>query len=238
MGPVVVHKDDREVELSRQGRIRYYLNHQIHKDTPLQQWLVFSHELRTKSGKHRHQGGLVIYVIEGRGYSMVDGERWEWEDGDLHAAAAAARRRGAPALQPRPREAVDLDRVHQHADQRASRPRDDANARFTGVPRLGRLQAPVVVALGHRRQSVGDLRPVLGVVVAREHVAVGRPGEQREAARDRRRRSSPRCSAADRRAARCWHRPRSAPRSRDCAIVAVGALWTCATCRGSSPRRP
>jgi gentisate 1,2-dioxygenase len=25
----------------------------------------------------------VIYVIEGRGYSMVDGERWEWEAGDL-----------------------------------------------------------------------------------------------------------------------------------------------------------
>ena len=83
MGPVVIHKDDREVEQSRQGRIRYYLNHQIHKDTPLQQWLVFSHELRTASGKHRHQGGLVIYVIEGRGYSMVDGERWEWEAGDL-----------------------------------------------------------------------------------------------------------------------------------------------------------
>ena len=67
-GPIVIHKDDREVELSRQGRIRYYLNHQIHKDTPLQQWLVFSHELRTTSGKHKHQGGLVIYVIEGRGY--------------------------------------------------------------------------------------------------------------------------------------------------------------------------
>ena len=83
MGPVVIHKDDREVELSRQGRIRYYLNHQIHKDTPLQQWLVFSHELRTTSGKHKHQGGLVIYVIEGHGYSMVDGERWEWEAGDL-----------------------------------------------------------------------------------------------------------------------------------------------------------
>lgn len=82
-GPVVIHKKDRQVELSRQGRIRYYLNHQIHKDTPLQQWLVFSHELRTRSGKHRHQGGLVIYVIEGRGYSIVDGERWEWEAGDL-----------------------------------------------------------------------------------------------------------------------------------------------------------
>ena len=82
MGPVVIPGRPRGRAL-RQGRIRYYLNHQIHKDTPLQQWLVFSHELRTTSGKHKHQGGLVIYVIEGRGYSMVDGERWEWEAGDL-----------------------------------------------------------------------------------------------------------------------------------------------------------
>jgi quercetin dioxygenase-like cupin family protein len=82
-GPVVIRKKDRPVELSRQGRIRYYLNHQTYKDTPLQQWLVFTNELRTRSGKHRHQGGLVIYVIEGRGYSMVDGERWDWEEGDL-----------------------------------------------------------------------------------------------------------------------------------------------------------
>jgi quercetin dioxygenase-like cupin family protein len=82
-GPVVVRKDDREVELSRQGRIRYYLNHQIHPDTPLQQWLVFTHELRTQSGKHRHQGGLVIYVIDGKGYSIVEGERLDWEKGDL-----------------------------------------------------------------------------------------------------------------------------------------------------------
>jgi quercetin dioxygenase-like cupin family protein len=82
-GPVVIRKRDRDVELSRQGRIRYYLNHQVYKETPLQQWIVFTHELRTQSGKHRHQGGLVIYVIEGKGYSIVEGERWDWEKGDL-----------------------------------------------------------------------------------------------------------------------------------------------------------
>lgn len=82
-GPVVIRSTDREFELSRQGRIKYYLNHLVHKETPLQQWLVFTHEIRTQSGKHRHQGGLVIYVIEGKGYSIVEGERWEWEAGDL-----------------------------------------------------------------------------------------------------------------------------------------------------------
>jgi gentisate 1,2-dioxygenase len=44
---------------------------------------VFSHDLKTQSGKHRHQGGLVIYVITGKGYSVVDGERVDWQAGDL-----------------------------------------------------------------------------------------------------------------------------------------------------------
>jgi gentisate 1,2-dioxygenase len=35
------------------------------------------------SGKHRHQGGIMLYVIEGEGYTVVDGEKVEWEKGDL-----------------------------------------------------------------------------------------------------------------------------------------------------------
>ena len=68
--------------LTRQGRLRTYLGLTI-KDTPLQEWVVFTHEIRTMSGKHRHQGGLIIYVIDGTGYSVVDGERVDWEKGDL-----------------------------------------------------------------------------------------------------------------------------------------------------------
>jgi gentisate 1,2-dioxygenase len=41
------------------------------------------HEIHTKSGRHKHQGGLVIYVLEGVGYSVVDGERIDWSKGDL-----------------------------------------------------------------------------------------------------------------------------------------------------------
>lgn len=82
-GPVVVKKSDRQYEVNRQGRLIYYLDPITHKDTPLQDWHVFSHDIRTHSGKHRHQGGLVIYVLEGRGYSVVDGERVNWKKGDL-----------------------------------------------------------------------------------------------------------------------------------------------------------
>ena len=44
---------------------------------------MFVQDIRVHSGKHRHQGGLVIYIIQGEGYSIVDGERHDWEAGDL-----------------------------------------------------------------------------------------------------------------------------------------------------------
>ncbi|MFZ9500092.1 MAG: cupin domain-containing protein [Beijerinckiaceae bacterium] len=82
-GQVVVSLDDREYFNTKQGKLLYYINAEIHKNTCLLDWRVFTHSLISHSGKHRHQGGLVIYVIEGKGYSIVDGERVDWEAGDL-----------------------------------------------------------------------------------------------------------------------------------------------------------
>jgi quercetin dioxygenase-like cupin family protein len=82
-GPIVIRKSEREVFMARQGRLRFYLDPLYYTNVPLLMWKVFTHEIRTKSGKHRHQGGLLIYVLEGKGYSIVDGERWDWEKGDL-----------------------------------------------------------------------------------------------------------------------------------------------------------
>ena len=81
-GRIVVRLVDCPQGLSRQGRLRFYL-HRAVEDTVLRDWSVFTHEVRTHSGKHRHQGGLVIYVIDGKGYSVVDGERIDWAKGDL-----------------------------------------------------------------------------------------------------------------------------------------------------------
>ena len=82
-GSIVVRSEDRPLQVNRQGTLRYYLAPLSYPDTPLQDWLVFENHVRTHSGKHRHQGGLVIYVIEGEGYSVVDGERVDWKSGDL-----------------------------------------------------------------------------------------------------------------------------------------------------------
>ena len=82
-GRIVLRLEDCKQEQTRQGLLRPYLDPFAITDTPLRHWAVFTHEVRTKSGKHRHQGGLIIYVIEGKGYSVVNGERVEWEKGDL-----------------------------------------------------------------------------------------------------------------------------------------------------------
>ena len=52
-------------------------------DTAVQTWYVFQSKQYTHSGKHIHQGGVVLFVLEGRGYTVMDGVRHDWEEGDL-----------------------------------------------------------------------------------------------------------------------------------------------------------
>ncbi len=66
----------------RQGLIRTYC-HDSMKDLAADKWAIFVHEIKTHSGKHRHQGGLTIFVLSGKGYTVVDGVRHDWDPGDL-----------------------------------------------------------------------------------------------------------------------------------------------------------
>ena len=86
-GDVVVRGKGNPFIQDRQGLVRHYLLQSRYTGEPvktaLDDWIVFVQEVRVHSGKHRHQGGLVIYVLEGEGHSVVDGERLDWEPGDL-----------------------------------------------------------------------------------------------------------------------------------------------------------
>ena len=79
---VVIRDSDRPWEQTKQGLLKHFL-HPDMKDTALQDWLFFMQTIKTHSGRHRHQGGLAIYVIEGQGYTTVNGQRVDWEEGDL-----------------------------------------------------------------------------------------------------------------------------------------------------------
>lgn len=82
-GKVVIHENDREWEPSRQGRLKYYLHPIAFTDSILRDWQIFKQDIRKHSGSHRHQGGLVIFCLEGRGYTVMEGVRYDWKAGDL-----------------------------------------------------------------------------------------------------------------------------------------------------------
>src|SRR5229473_239643 len=86
-GRVVVRGEEMPWSMSRQALVKHYLWPSRYSGGEpidvLDDWNVFVQDIRVHSGKHRHQGGLVIYIIEGEGYSVVDGERHDWQAGDL-----------------------------------------------------------------------------------------------------------------------------------------------------------
>ncbi len=82
-GRIVLRANEQPWEQSRMGRLKWFVSRAADTGSALHQWLVFAHDIRSHSGKHRHQGGLAIFVLDGAGYTEVDGERLDWEAGDL-----------------------------------------------------------------------------------------------------------------------------------------------------------
>jgi gentisate 1,2-dioxygenase len=66
-------------EANRQGLMRWYLHPAI-KDTVLNTLMFFEQEILpgSRSGRMKFQGGQVIMILEGRGYTLVDGVRHAW----------------------------------------------------------------------------------------------------------------------------------------------------------------
>jgi hypothetical protein len=81
-GRIVLKGSEIPWQENRQGKIGYYLHDEV-KDSALQDWRVFAHEILNHSGRHTHQGGLVLYVTKGKGYTVVNGVREDWSEGDL-----------------------------------------------------------------------------------------------------------------------------------------------------------
>ena len=70
-------------EQSRQALCRYYSSPAVWHELAAPGWTVFHQRVLKQSGKHRHQGGLPIYIVSGKGYSIIDGVRYDWKKGDL-----------------------------------------------------------------------------------------------------------------------------------------------------------
>lgn len=83
-GLQTISEEDLPLEVNRQGLMRWYMHPSI-RDTALSTLLFFEQEIspRSRSGRLKFQGGQVIMILEGAGYTLVDGVKHEWEAGDV-----------------------------------------------------------------------------------------------------------------------------------------------------------
>ncbi len=82
-GKIVIRAKDRPWEQGRQGLSKTYLFWHGVDDTAATDWTCFIHDVKTHSGKHRHQGGIQLFVLEGEGGTEVDNGTVEWQKWDL-----------------------------------------------------------------------------------------------------------------------------------------------------------
>lgn len=52
---------------------------------PVRTMLTFYREIPPggQSGTHRHRNEAIIYIVKGRGYTIVENERVDWKEGDI-----------------------------------------------------------------------------------------------------------------------------------------------------------
>jgi gentisate 1,2-dioxygenase len=92
------------------------------EELALTQWVIFLRDHSgVPSGRHQHQGGIAIFGVEGDGYSVVNGHRFDWSAED----------------------AVLLPIVPGGLDHQHFRARDDRPSKFIGI-----IYEPLVVGLG------------------------------------------------------------------------------------------
>ncbi|HYK97234.1 MAG TPA: hypothetical protein VEU77_02460 [Candidatus Acidoferrales bacterium] len=120
-GKLHIKRTDVPVVDSRQGTSQFYVMPQF-EELALTQWVVFVRDhTGVPSGRHTHQGGITIFGVEGDGYSVVNGQRFDWTAED----------------------AVLLPIVPGGLDHQHFRARDDRPSKFMGI-----IYEPLVVGLG------------------------------------------------------------------------------------------
>ena len=71
-------------ENNRQGKMKWFL-HPALDTTAIRSMIVFEQEIPPggRSGAQKTPGGCVLYILEGKGYTLVDGVRHDWQAEDL-----------------------------------------------------------------------------------------------------------------------------------------------------------
>jgi hypothetical protein len=83
-GMQVIKRRDLPPEKNRQGIMRWYMHPEI-TDTVLSTYMCFEQEIPPggRSGRLKFQGGQVLYIIAGKGHTLLDGVKHPWAAGDV-----------------------------------------------------------------------------------------------------------------------------------------------------------
>lgn len=84
-------------------KMYWYAHHNLNTPLRVFNWVFESGIPPGKTtGLHTHTAEAVIYILEGKGYSIVDGERYDWEEGDIVCVPSGTAHRHCNASETRP----------------------------------------------------------------------------------------------------------------------------------------
>ena len=80
----VVRLSELPLENNEQGLMRWYLHPAI-TDTVLSTLSIYRQEIppRSRSGRVKFQGGQIMFIVAGRGHTLLDGVKHAWAAGDV-----------------------------------------------------------------------------------------------------------------------------------------------------------
>ena len=83
-GIQVIKEAELPLENNQQGLMRWYLHPSI-TDTVLSTLAIYRQQIPpgSRSGRLKFQGGQVMMITEGRGYTVIDGVKHPWKAGDV-----------------------------------------------------------------------------------------------------------------------------------------------------------
>lgn len=82
--PPVIRFGEVPWELNKYGKLKWYI-HPLIKQTGDRSMMIYILEIPpgSRSGKIKHQGGKAFYIWKGKGYTIINDEKCEWEEEDV-----------------------------------------------------------------------------------------------------------------------------------------------------------
>ena len=83
-GLQVVKEKELPLETNQMGQMRWYMHPNI-KDLVVNMMMVYQQEILpgSRSGRVKFQGGQIIMILDGEGYTSIDGVKHVWKKGDV-----------------------------------------------------------------------------------------------------------------------------------------------------------